>query len=164
MNKHVRMSWHAVWRRLMTVLAVLGTIFAVVVACNTVSAHSAWAEGTEQASGTLYPYIESAKLLQRSNDNENWKEVGPNDKLDPNNANLQLQFNLGFDLPKDTLSSDNSTLTYQVPNGIQLSGFKDGEDTISGDIMDNGESMGTYVIHKNGLIELKFNDKTVQRN
>ncbi|WP_160118299.1 SpaA isopeptide-forming pilin-related protein [Bifidobacterium moukalabense] len=152
----------AAWRKLVAAFVAVATLLAMVIVSGVASRQIAWAD-TATASGTLYQYVTSAKLSQRSGNDEDWKEVTATDKLDPSDENLQLQFALGFELPAGTLSKQNP-LTYQVPSDIEISGFSEGSDTISGSIDNNGTSMGTYTITKSGLITLTFNDDTVKNN
>ena len=154
----------AAWRRMVAAFVAVATLLAMVVVSGVASHQSAWADDAERASGTLYQYVTGATLKQRSSNDENWQEVSSTDKLDPNNKNLQLQFNLAFELPIGALTTNNPTLTYQVPNDIQISGFKDGETVMSGTIDNNGTDMGTYTITKDGLITLTFNEDTVKHN
>ena len=153
----------AAWHKVVAAFVAVATLLAMVVVSGVASHQSAWADGAEQASGTLYQYVTGATLKQRSSNDENWQEVSSTDKLDPNNKNLQLQFNLAFKLPIGALTTNNP-LTYQVPNDIQISGFEDGKTVMSGSIDNNGTAMGTYTITKDGLITLTFNEDTVKHN
>lgn len=94
--------------------------------------------------------------IQYSNDNGyTWNNV--------ENRNIKkddiLKFILDYEVPGGILSSTKNTITYQIPEEINIeNAFEDNVYNKSGDIV------GTYTISTNGLITIIFNEEFVEKN
>lgn len=75
----------------------------------------------------------------------------------------QVKVRLEYEIPKDIVTADNPTITYQLPDGIKLNNVEQG--IVSGTI-DNVyyENLGNYTITKDGKISITFNDTFLQTN
>ena len=70
---------------------------------------------------------------------------------DGDNVMVRLEYNI----PQGTVTADNPTITYQLPDGIKL------KDVESGSVKDanSDKEVGTYTITKDGKISITFNEE-----
>lgn len=98
----------------------------------------------------LAPYLESV-IFQRQEGGalveETWFENGQTAKA-----------SIIYDIPKDTVTPDSRYVYYQLPEGIAPI------ERTSGEVMDDGVSVGVYTITEEGLIQILFNEEFANGN
>ena len=108
-------------------------------------------EGTSTTKNDLGKYI--SKVTFRKNVNGNWQDISSTESVeDGDTINLILEFNL----PQDTLTDANNTITYKLPNGLKLKKAIENYD-----IVDAGHSdkpVGKYTINTDGTVLMTFTD------
>ena len=106
-------------------------------------------EDTSTTKNDLDKYLN--KVTFQKNVNGNWQDISSTESVeDGDTINLILE----FALPQGTLTDDNNTITYKLPNGLKL------KKAIEEDkIVDAGHSdrtVGSYTIHTDGTVVMKF--------
>ncbi len=108
-------------------------------------------EDTSTTKNDLGKYLN--KVTFRKNVNGNWQNISSTESVeDGDTVNLILEFTL----PSGTLTGDNNTITYKLPNGLKLK-----EAIINYDIVDAGNSdkrVGKYTIQTDGTVVMTFTD------
>lgn len=108
-------------------------------------------EDTSTTKNDLGKYLN--KVTFRKNVNGNWQNISSTESVeDGDTVNLILEFTL----PRGTLTDDNNTITYKLPNGLKLN-----EAIINYDIVDAGNSdkpVGKYTIQTDGTVVMTFTD------
>lgn len=106
-------------------------------------------EGTSTTKNDLSQYLR--KVTFRKNVNGNWQDISSTESVaDGDTINLILEFNL----PQGTLTDDNNTITYKLPNGLKLTKAIENYD-----IVDAGHSdkpVGKYTIQTDGTVLMTF--------
>lgn len=75
----------------------------------------------------------------------------------------QVKVRLDYKIPADVVTTDNRTITYQLPDGVKLNADEQG--IVSGTINNvYYENLGTYTITKDGQISITFNDTFLETN
>ena len=103
----------------------------------------------------LENYITSITIQRHADGETYWQD------LTDNNVKVgdALRFNIEYELPSGTLSSEHKTITYQVPSSFTII---EGD---SGIVYDNdGAAVGTYTIETSGSISITFYDEYVTKN
>lgn len=85
-----------------------------------------------------------------------WQDVGTNTIVKKDDL---LRFNIEYTLPGGTLSYENPSIVYNLPNSIK-SVKEDSGKVFS----DGGEEIGTYTISKDGKIKITFYESYVKSN
>ena len=108
-------------------------------------------EDTSTTKNDLGKYLN--KVTFRKNVNGNWQNISSTESVEDGDT---IQLILEFTLPKDTLTGNNKTITYKLPNGLKL------KEAINEDnIVDAGNSdkpVGKYTIQKDGTVVMNFTD------
>ena len=108
-------------------------------------------EGTSDTKNDLGNYLN--KVTFQKNVNGNWQDISSTESVeDGDTINLILEFTL----PQGTLTDDNKTITYKLPNGLKLK-----EAITNDDIVDAGHSdkpVGKYTIQTDGTVVMTFTD------
>lgn len=116
-------------------------------------------EGTVQARGTelnFSDYIKEVKLQYSSFYYENWQDVTPDTKLEPND---RLKFEMKYTIEGNQLSQDNKEVVYKLPANINKVNASSG--TVKNA---SGMEVGDYIITEDGEIRVIFNDEFVKSN
>lgn len=98
-------------------------------------------------------YVTDVMIQYRKYDTDIWHDLTKVDGVYPITSDMQLRFQLTYNLPEYTLSEDNSTILYQLPKEIRIREEETGIVTNTG-----GAEIGTYTIDTNGLISITFTD------
>ena len=100
-------------------------------------------------------FITSITFQRRGPGEELWKPISDNTV----GVGDELRIQLFFELPANTLSSDNKVISYQMDPSIKVL------EDVSGSVLgSDGRPAGTYSITKDGLITVVFNDDYVKKN
>ena len=106
-------------------------------------------EGTSTTKNDLSQYLSNVTF--QKNVNGNWQDISSTESVeDGDTINLILE----FALPQGTLTGDNNTITYKLPNGLKLK-----KAIIDDDIVDAGNSdkpVGKYTIQTDGTVLMTF--------
>lgn len=65
----------------------------------------------------------------------------------------QVKVHIGYNLPANTVTNENNSICYQLPDGVKPLKKETGSVYAS-----NGKVVGTYIIDTNGKITIEFND------
>lgn len=115
-------------------------------------------EGMEVRSGEVdfTQMITAVKIQHRENQWSSWQEVTEETEL---KLQEQLEFELQYTVPGNTLSADKRTIVYQLPEKFKI--IKPAEGNV---LNDNGTIRGVYRITENGRIEITFEELYVEQN
>ena len=106
-------------------------------------------EGTSTTKNDLGQYLKNVTF--QKNVNGNWQDISSTESVeDGDTINLILEFTL----PQGTLTDDNNTITYKLPNGLKLKKAIE-EDKIV-DAGHSDKTVGSYTIHTDGTVVMKF--------
>lgn len=107
-------------------------------------------EDTSTTKNDLGQYLKNVTF--QKNVNGNWQDISSTESVeDGDTINLILK----FALPQGTLTDDNNTITYKLPNGLKLK--KAITDTIV-DAGHNDKPVGKYTIQTDGTVNMYFTD------
>ena len=102
-------------------------------------------------------YINEITVEHRQNQYENWKPVNADTIVKKDDL---LQFNIEYVLPGGTLSYENPSIVYELPDSI-----KSVKEVNNGKVYsDGGEEIGSYTISKDGKIKITFYESYVKNN
>jgi len=105
-------------------------------------------EGTSNTTYDLSQHLD--KVTFRKNVDGNWQNISSTESVEDGDT---IQLILEFTLTKGTLTDDNNTITYKLPNGLKL------KDAITDDtIVDAGSDkpVGKYTIRTDGTVVMTF--------
>lgn len=96
-------------------------------------------------------YITDVMIQYRKYDTDIWHDLTKVNGVYPITSDMELRFQLSYNLPEYTLSEENNTILYQLPSEIKIREEETGIVTNTG-----GDEIGTYTIDTNGLISITF--------
>ncbi len=98
-------------------------------------------------------FIKTVTLEHSSDNGSTWRSITATDPVLPTDA---LRFNITYALPQNTLTHENNTIEYQLPNGIKPI------EPQSGTLKDDRQVVvGSYTIGTDGKVQIIFSDEYI---
>lgn len=101
-------------------------------------------------------YIKDVTLEVKPKGTNSWQSLASGGTVHLGDA---LRVSLSYEIPTGTLTTENKTITYTIPDNIRPI------ENSSGDVYDNNNDViGTYTISTDGTISITFSDDTIEQN